>query len=115
MKKYYTDSDGGAFLIGNKDFSFFISNNYGDCRNTVLVFESEEEYKNYCIEKYGKTDWRDRFKWQTTIKGKFNLYNYDCSDMSDKDVKAEFNGKYGLYLRSNDYERPILAIVRKVK
>lgn len=113
MKKYYTNSDVGCFLFGNKDFSFKLPNGVGDGRNTVLVFDSEEEYKAFCIKDYGEKRWYDAFKWQMPINGKFNLYNYDCSDMDDKDIKAKFDGKYYLYLRYEMFERPILAIVKQ--
>lgn len=112
MKTYYTESDGGCFLFGNKDFSFNLPNGYGDCRNKVIVFCSLDEFYSFLEEKYGKRNPYDvNFKWQTTIKGCFNLYNYDCSNMSPKDIKVRFNGKYSLYLRSSGYEQPILAIV----
>lgn len=113
MKKYHTDSDGGSFLFGNKDFSFLISNNYGDCENTVLVFKTDEEFKEYCVKKYGTEGWHRAFKWQTTLAGKFNLYSYDCSRLDDEDIVAKFDGKYSVYLRSADYEYPVLAIVRR--
>ncbi len=111
MKKYYTNSDGGSFLFGNKDFSFKVFNGVGDGRNTVLVFEDYEEYKQYCIKAYGELGWWKAFKDIMPINGKFNLYNYDCSDMNSKDIKARFDGKYYLHLRYEMFERPILAIV----
>ena len=114
MKKYYTDSDGGCFLFGNNDFSINLPNGYGDCKNTVLVFDSQDEFYSFLEEKYGKRNPYDvNFRWKTSIKGCFNLYGYDCSDMKNKDIKAKFDGKYGVYLRSSDYERPTLAIVKR--
>ena len=114
MKKYYTDSDGGCFLFGNEDFSFNLPNGYGDCRNTVLVFDSHDEFYLFLEEKYGKRDPYDvGFRWKTSMKGCFNLYNYDCSNMSPKDIKVQFDGRYSLYLRSNEYGKPILAIVSR--
>lgn len=112
MKKYYTDSDGGSFLFGNKDFSFKLFNKFGDCRNTVLVFEDYEEYKQYCIKEYGESGWFRAFDDIMPINGKFNLYKYDCSDMNDKDVKAKFDGKYYLSLRCGTFEYPVLAIYK---
>ena len=112
MKKHYTHSDGGCFLFGNKDFSFKLPNNYGDCRNTVLIFDNKEEFVIYLKEKY-KEDFCDRsFVWQTTIEAKFNLYNYDCCHMESKDIKARFDGRYSIYLRSVRGEYPVLAIVK---
>lgn len=113
MKKYYTISDGGCFLFGNKDFSFDIPNDYGDCRNTVLVFDTEAEFLEYTKKYYGEHRRASAFKWKTSVNGSFNLYNYDCSDMSPKDIKAKFDGRYSIYLRSDEYELPILAIVKK--
>lgn len=113
MKKYYTDSDGGCFLFGNEDFSFNLPNGYGDCQNTVIVFDSFDEFYSFVREKYGNRYIGDVFRWKTSLKGRFNLYKYDCSNMSPKDIKVKFDGEYSLYLRSNEYERPILAIVLK--
>ena len=113
MKRCYTDSDGGCFLFGNENFSFNLPNGYGDGRNTVLIFDSEEEFKNYCIKKYGNEGWYERFRWKTFIKGKFNLYNYDCCEMVKKNIKAKFDGSYSIYLRMVDFEYPTLAIVKR--
>lgn len=114
MKQYYTESDGGCFLFGNKDFSFNIPNGYGDCRNKVILFDSYAEFYSFLEEKYGNRNPYDvKFKWQTSIEGRFNLYNYDCSDMNEKDIKAKFDGKYSIYLRSGEYLQPTLAIVRR--
>lgn len=113
MKKYYTNSDVGCFLFGNKDFSFKVHNRAGDGRNTVLVFECEEEYVQYCKKEYGESRWHRAFDWIMPINGKFNLYSDDCSNMDNKDIKAKFDGKYFLYLRSEMFERPILAIVKQ--
>ena len=94
MKKYYTNSDGGCFLFGNKDFSFKVFNNFGDCRNTVLVFEDYEEYVQYCKKEYGESRWDRAFKDIMPVNGKFNLYNYDCSDMNDKDINYKYYHSY---------------------
>lgn len=112
MKKYYTHSDGGCFLFGNKDFSVKVFNGFGDCKNTVLVFESYIEFDKYCQEEYGKARGVRAFESVTIINGNFNLYNYDCSDMDNKDIKVKFNGNYLLYLRNDVFEYPILAIVK---
>ena len=113
MKKYHTDSDVGSFLFGNKDFSFKLPNGYGDCENTVFVFDNNKEFWDYCIKQYGK-EVKDRyFKWKMSLSGKFNLYNYDCSDINEKDIEVSFDGSYNLYLRNNSWNTPILAIIKK--
>ena len=112
MKTYFTDSDGGTVLFGNETFSFKLSNNYGDCTNTIHVFDSEKEFLEHCTERYG-TERRNRaFKWIMPVSGKFNIYNYDCLlRLSDEDIAASFEGTYSVYLRSSDYEAPIFALV----
>lgn len=117
MKKYYTDSDGGTILFGNENFTFTVYNKFGDCRNTVIVFENDEEYLTWLMDKYGKKYYRDcNFDYITCCKGTFNLYKYDClSDKELKDrknIKAKLSGTYLVYVRCGNWEYPIIAIVK---
>lgn len=110
MKKYYTDSDGGCFLIGNEDFLISLPNNFGDCRNTVIVCKDYKEFDEYCKEEFGRKG-ADFFHWKGIFKGKFNLYKYDCATPTKENVKAKFDGDYSLYLRCESFEYPTLAII----
>lgn len=110
MKKYYTNSDGGSFLFGNKDFSFKLPNGFGDGRNTVIVFEDYKEFKEYCEKEFGKNG-INHFHYKLRITGKFNLYKYDCAPLIKEEVKRKFDGDFMLYLRCEYYEYPVLAII----
>lgn len=106
MKKFITESDAGAFLFGNDTVSFKLPNNYGDCSNKVLLFESETEFAEYTKHEILE------FKWIMPIRGQINLYNYDCSKMIPEDIAINLNGSYDLYLTKSIYRRPTLAIVK---
>lgn len=110
MKKYYTQSDGGSFLFGNENLSIKLPNNFGDCRNTVLVFEGYDEFRKYC-EKEFKKNGEDSFGWKLRITGKFNLYKYDCAALVKEEIKTKLDGDFMLLLRCEWHEYPILAIV----
>lgn len=86
MKKIYTSSDVGGVLIGTKDFGIVIRNGDGDGRTTVHILSKEEEnlVPNYA-------------KYNTSIKGTFNIYSYDCSPRDDEDIVATLSGKYSTY------------------
>ena len=43
MKEYYGDSDIGAVLIGNHDWTFAVPNIGGDGTTKILVFDNEGE------------------------------------------------------------------------
>lgn len=115
MKRLTTGSDIGSLLIGNKDFTFTVSNKYGDCENKILIFESEQEYQNYLIKKYGELKWFCIFKYVGKVTGKFNLYKYDCGVdyANDNDIVYKFNGTYRIYLKDDAYcDFPIFAFVK---
>ena len=107
MKEFKTLSDVGSFLFGVKDFSFLLNNNYGDTENTVIVFEDNDEFEKFC-----KRDSYMNFQWLTVFNGKFHIYKYDCAKTRE-DVAYTFDGKYDVYLYSDGYETPILALVKK--
>jgi len=111
MKKYYTDSDGGSFLFGNEDFSIKLPNGFGDCRNTVIVFDDYKEFHEYCQKEFGAKG-ADRFDWKLRITGRFNLYKYDCAALIKEEIKTKFDGDFMLFLRCENSEYPVLAIVR---
>lgn len=113
MKKFITCSDGGCFLFGNKDFSFKLPNGFGDCDNTVLLFEDQKEFFEYCKKEYGERMWQKAFRWMMPVEGTFNLYEYDCCQMKPEEVVVELKGRYSLHLSRDQYEYPTLAIVKE--
>lgn len=113
MKKYKTGSDSGNILIGNDDCYIAIPNRMGDGDNTVLVFDDSDEYISYCKEEYGERKYRTAFNYVMQIAGQFNIYRDDCCDMDELDITATIIGKYDIYLRSELFERPVLAVIKK--
>ena len=113
MKTYYTNSDCGSLLLGNETFSMRLFNRYGDGENKVLVFGSVEEYTAFTKKQYGELRWHEAFTFEAALRGVFNLYSDDCSDMRPDDVKTKFNGDYMVYLRNMDYEPPTFAFVKR--
>lgn len=89
MKKYYTDSDIGCVLIGNEGFGYAVDNCYGDGTTSVYVFADEKEFDN--------SDVKAKVKFDTSCKGKFNIYSYDCADLNSDDIVATLEGRYAVY------------------
>ena len=74
-----TWSDAGSLKVGTDDFSILISNGHGDGEMRYAVLEKEEIYNELYIMCH-----------ETTIKGKFNIYSYDCGDDVDMVVEGNF-------------------------
>ena len=114
MRKYHTESTNGCVLLGNDAFSFGVPNNYGDCRNTVIVFDSSTEYAQYLRGTIDTEQHYSPFEWVGSVCGSFNLYSCDCVPALDVlNTVAKLTGNYEIYLRSNDYELPQFAFVPK--
>lgn len=114
MKKYKTVSDIGSLLFGTEDFGVTVFNRFGDCTNTVLVFESDAEYRKFVKDNDRfAADPFDKFHIATRIEGKFNLYNYDCAERTPENVKCKFDGRYFVYVRCEEYEYPTIAVVKQ--
>ncbi len=113
MKRYKTESDIGSLLFGTEDFGVCVNNRFGDCTNKVLVFDSNEEFCSYVRDndKYTDDPFR-KFHFMNSIKGKFNLYKYDCAERIPENIKCKFDGKYFIYVRCEEYEYPTVAIVK---
>lgn len=80
-----TDSDAGCLRIGNENFTVGIGNGRGDGVTRYAVVN--------------KGEWNDgmaRFKQH--IEGKFNIYDYDCGDVTDCCVMDTIEGRYGVYV-----------------
>lgn len=90
MEKYITVSDIGGVLCGNKDFSVVVPNGIGD-GDTQVIICNITEYDSI-RNKYG-----NKLSFVTSLKGKFNIYIYDCCKMYDDDVVATLDGEYLVY------------------
>lgn len=82
MEKYEYSCDGGTIKIGNDDFSVHITNDYGDGTHRVYI-GTEKEISN--IEPADA-------KYVGSIKGKFNIYEYDCGN----EILCNLEGRYGI-------------------
>lgn len=83
-QKHSAYSDIGSLKIGNNSFNFIISNGLGDGKTPVYIFNKNNEM-NHVV--------RNIFKIQTTVRGKFNIYNYDCGN----EIMLELDGNYNIY------------------
>lgn len=98
MEKYYYDCDGGGLLLGNKDFRCVYMNNYGDGCHTVYIKKKKET--QFPKLNHNKSFY-DVYHFEGSVKGTFNVYNYDC--ISDKEIENKENiiitltGKWGVY------------------
>lgn len=84
MKKMKTYSDIGGVLVGTKEFAVNLHNGIGDGTTTCIILDDKEEPPKYA-------------KYNTMIKGTFNIYSYDCSNMKDEDIVVTLSGEYAVY------------------
>lgn len=79
-KIFHSLSEAGNISIGNDSFRYNISNNYGDCENTIVLIEKSVNIEG--------------FDFLTSIKGtNINIYNYDCGN----EILTTLNGEYLIY------------------
>lgn len=76
---FTTESDIGSLKIGTKDFTYNIPNCFGDGCNDIYIIEDKIDIQ--CA------------NFLTTIKGRFNIYDYDCGN----NVAKELVGEYAIY------------------
>lgn len=86
MKKFNYIADAGSLMLGTETFKARFTNGYGDGGFTVTIDEN------------GKVDLKD-WCFVEDVKGKFNVYDYDCSDAQ---VLTTLEGHYGIYNRNGD-------------
>jgi len=107
VKIYNCDSDIGSVLVGNKDFLVALPNKGGDGTTTLVIIEKDKRDKDIVslIKESGKYQgpyctveeaWNNKSFIQS-IKGKFNIYSYDCSKGNDEDIVDTIEGRYGVY------------------
>ena len=82
-----TSSDVGGVLIGTKDFGIIISNGYGDSETEIIIFNEKDE----------KEILSPNAKFDTMVKGKFNIYDHDCSNRDDEDIIITLEGEFAIY------------------
>lgn len=82
--EFETCSDIGSVLVGNKQFAVALTNGHGDGETLVRVYELGNRVP-------------DGLKFNTSIEGTFNVYNYDCSKRNEEDIVATLSGRFGVY------------------
>lgn len=92
MKEYYGDSDIGAVLIGNHDWTFAVPNIGGDGTTKILVFDNEGEEFKTCQK-------NDKLQFISSVQGEFNIYSYDCAyhNIDEAEILTTLKGRYGVY------------------
>lgn len=89
-KSEKTESDAGALKIGNENFSVLINNGFGDGVTRYAILNKDEFYAGNLMNYF------------SIIKGKFNIYSYDCGD----EIKEKLEGSYLIY-----YYEGLIALV----
>lgn len=79
---FKTISDIGGVKVGNDTFFVVINNEIGDGTTRVAVFHKGSDFNDNMMNFSG-----------TTLKGKFNVYDYDCGNTPI----LELNGNYLVY------------------
>jgi len=97
MKKFRYSCDGGSLLLGNENFTCCYMNDYGDGTHNVYIKTREEKWPKlpYDISFY------DMYHFEGSVKGNFNVYNYDClskTELTNKEnIICALHGRYGIY------------------
>lgn len=86
MEKFNYIADAGSLMLGTETFKARFTNGYGDGDFTVTIDESGEIDLN---------NWH----FVEDVEGKFNVYDYDCSNAK---VLTTLEGRYGIYNRHGD-------------
>jgi len=87
FKRIYTDSDAGSVKIGNETMTINIPNGYGDGQTDVFI-----------VEKKKGDNVRIPYDFLTTVKGTFNIYEYDCGN--GEDAVVTISGEYAIYFEN---------------
>lgn len=86
-----TYSDIAGVLVGNKDFQTIISNNYGDGMTEIAVFKKGDTRYDFA----SKCMWHMMgYHYGPTLRGKFNIYPYDCCSPKDTEPCVSLDGEY---------------------
>lgn len=101
LKKYSCGKylcDAGSVMIGGKTFVVDIPNGYGDGCFNVYV-DNAKELMVYDLEHEG-------FNYVTMVKGRFNIYDYDCLKKEERDddtrILAQLHGTYLVFSNYGD-------------
>ena len=90
-KRLRTCSDIGGVRIGNADFSVNMFNGLGDGTTHVCIFNQRMP-----------REFESSLRFNTTVKGSFNIYGYDCSE-GDESLRCKLEGRYGVYYADNRF------------
>lgn len=86
VKEIITDADAGSVMIGDLagTSATLFSNGRGDGGTQVVVVERFDGFNS------------DAFDLIGVIKGRFQIYDYDCADLRPA-AEADLDGRYGVY------------------
>lgn len=97
MKKINCDSDIGAVLIGNSDWTFAVPNVGGDGTTRVRIYKDSQEF-------IADGKWTEGLTFISSVQGTFNIYQYDCAytpllkgEPMEKEIRATLSGRYLVY------------------
>mgnify|MGYP000448732176 CR=1 FL=1 len=88
---FKTYSDVGSLLVGNESFQVLIPNGMGDGTTRVAVFKKDDDVP--C----GLIDLMMDSKHGPTLRGKFNIYSYDCDKPEVDEPCKTLEGRYLVY------------------
>lgn len=112
MVRFKTASKNGSVLVGNSDFGVRILNEVGAKTNDIVVFDNEDEFNEWSKAIYNEEGFT-YFRYLTSTQGKMYIYIDDSAALnSARDIGATLNGKYYIYLQTEDIN-PVFAFVKK--
>ena len=98
QKKYSSFSEAGGLLVGNDEFGMIIPNEMGDGRTqSCIIYHDSMSPEDIRYLKY-------HMDFFSSIKGRFNIYNSDCSNRSNKDIlysQVVNDTEFGIYTMEN--------------
>lgn len=97
MRKYKYSCDGGTLLLGNENFQCAYVNNYGDGTHRVYIKDHKEEWPKLP----NGVSFHDLYHFEGDVKGKFNVYAYDCLNNEEltakENILTTLTGRYFVY------------------
>lgn len=86
VKEIITDADAGSVMIGDLagTSATLFSNGRGDGGTQVVVVKHFDGFNSNAFDLIG------------VIKGRFQIYDYDCADLRPA-AEADLDGRYGVY------------------
>ena len=86
VRELVTYADAGSVMVGDLagTNATLFSNGRGDGHTRVVIVEHFDGFNEYAFDLIG------------VIKGRFQIYNYDCADLKPAD-ETNLDGRYGVY------------------